>query len=209
MAPAMKDESGWTLVELLLGLILSLGIAASSLVVLETTLRSQSSTGSRLAAQDDGSFAMLRITKDIRPATAATVQSPQILDLQVPQHDPASGGTTSVHIRYSCTGTPASCTRSTCGTPIASNSCGSPSSVIQIASGVVNADNFRGVSAGVDQPYPSSTPACCANGATAAQNNVGFISVHLQLVRTDGAMAWRSARPLDFLDGADLANYTS
>ena len=88
MAPARKDESGWTLPEMMLGLLLSLGIAASSLAMLETTLRSQSETGSRLAAQDDGSTAMLRLTKDIRTATGATVQSSTILDLQVPQRDP-------------------------------------------------------------------------------------------------------------------------
>ena len=73
MAPARKDESGWTLPEMMLGLVLSLGIAASSLVMLETSLRSQRETGSRLSAQDDGSTAMLRLTKDIRTATAATV----------------------------------------------------------------------------------------------------------------------------------------
>src|SRR5436309_2241052 len=41
MAPAWKDESGWTLAELLLGLVLSLSIAAASLVVLQTAVRSQ------------------------------------------------------------------------------------------------------------------------------------------------------------------------
>jgi Tfp pilus assembly protein PilW len=207
MAPAWKDEAGWTLPELMLGLVLSLSIAASSLLVMQTTLHSQSSTGSRLAAQTDGSFALLRMTKDIRSATSATVQSAQVLDLQVPQQ--TSGGTpVSVHVRYACSGLPASCTRSVCGTPITSNSCGSPSAVIPIVSGVVNTDNFVGVSAGADQPPPSSTPACCVAAATASQANVNFISLHLRIARTDGAMEWRSGRPLDFLDGATLANFT-
>jgi hypothetical protein len=207
MAPAWKDESGWTLPELMLGLVLSLSIAASSLVVLATLMRSQSSTGSRLAAQDDGTTAMLRMTKDIRTATAATVQDARTLDLQVPQHNPAGGAPVSVHIRYACAGI--SCTRYVCGTPFSSSSCGNPSAAVVVANGVANGDNFRGVSRGVDQPYPSGTPATWAGTGMAAQNNVGFISVHVQVNRTDGAMSWRSNRPLDFIDGADLQNFTN
>jgi hypothetical protein len=207
MAPAWKDESGWTLPELMLGLVLSLSIAASSLVVLGTVMRSQSSTGSRLAAQDDGTTAMLRMTKDIRTATAATVQDARTLDLQVPQHNPAGGAPMSVHIRYACAGI--SCTRYVCGTPFSSSSCGNPSAAVVVANGVANGDNFRGVSRGVDQPYPATTPATWAGSATAAPDNVGFISVHVQVNRTDGAMSWRSSRPLDFLDGADLQNFTN
>jgi Tfp pilus assembly protein PilW len=207
MAPAWKEESGWTLPELMLGMVLSLSIAASSLVMLQTTLRSQSSTGSRLAAQDDGSTAMLRMTKDIRTATAATVQDARTLDLQVPQHNPAGGAPLAVHVRYACFGT--SCTRSVCGTPINSNSCGNPANTVVVANGVANVDNFRGVSRGVDQPFPSTTPSTWAGTAAAAQDNVGFISVHVRVNRTDGAMSWRSNRPLDFLDGADLENFTN
>src|SRR4051812_26541579 len=104
MAPAWKDESGWTLVELLVGLVMSLGIAGSTLVVLQTALHSQKATGSRLAAQGDGSFAMLRMTKDIRTATAATVQDARTLDLVVPEHNPAGGAPISTHVRYACVG---------------------------------------------------------------------------------------------------------
>jgi hypothetical protein len=211
MAPAWKDESGWTLPETILGLVLSLSIAAASLVVLETALRSQSSTGSRLAAQDDGTIAMLRMTKDIRTATAAAVQDSRTLDLQVPVRNPSGGAPLLMHVRYACagSGSAGACTRYMCGTPFSSNSCGSPSASVVVASGVANGDNFRGVSRGVDQPFPSTTPATWAGAAAAAPNNVGFISVHVQVTRTDGAMAWRSNRPLDFLDGADLANFTN
>src|SRR5437773_2241542 len=87
MAPAWKDEAGWTLPELMIGMVMSLAIAASSLLVLQTTLHSQKATGSRLAAQDDGSFAMLRMTKDIRTATAATVQ-----DARTPRAPTAAAG---------------------------------------------------------------------------------------------------------------------
>jgi hypothetical protein len=207
MAPAWKDESGWTLPELMLGLVLSLSIAASSLVILQTALRSQSSTASRLAAQDDGTTAMLRMTKDIRTATAATVQDAQTLDLQVPQRNPAGGAPLQVHVRYVCAGT--LCTRYVCGTPFNSNSCGNPSGQVVVANGVANGDNFRGVSRGVDQPYPSTTPSTWAGTGTPGQDNVGFIAVHVQVTRTEGAMSWRSNRPLDFLDGADLQNFTN
>ena len=206
MAPAWKEESGWTLLEMVLGMLLSLSIAAASLMVLQTTLRSQSATGSRLAAQDDGTFAMLRMTKDIRAATAATVQDARTLDLIVPLHDPAGGTPIETHVRYACAGE--TCARYVCGTPFVSNSCGSVTSVVVVAQGVANSDNFRGVSRGADQPFPSSTPASFTGGATAAPNNVGFISVHVQVTRTEGAMAWRSNQ-LDFLDGADLENFTN
>jgi len=211
MAPAWKDESGWTLPEMLLGLVLSLGIAASSLVMLETTLHSQSETGSRLAAQDDGTTAMLRLTKDIRTATAATVQSSTVLDLQVPQRDPNGGAPLSVHVRYACSGMPATCTRSVCNTPFASNSCSSPTNVVTLATGVVNSDNFQGVSMGVAQPWgsPATTPTTWAGTGAPGPNNVGFISLHLQITRTFDAKIWRSSRPLDFHDGADLENYSN
>jgi hypothetical protein len=212
MAPAWKDESGWTLPEMLLGLILSLGIAGASLVMLQTSLHAQSETGSRLAAQDDGSTAMLRLTKDIRTATAATVQTSTILDLQVPQHDPAGGAPLSVHVRYACNGAPnATCTRSVCNTPFSSNSCSSPTNVVTIARGVANTDNFQGVSMGVAQPWgtPASTPSTWAGTGTPGPSNVGFISLHLQINRTVDAKIWRSSRPLDFHDGADLENYSN
>jgi len=211
MAPAMKDESGWTLPEMLLGLVLSLGIAASSLVMLEATLHSQSETGSRLAAQDDGSSAMLRLTKDIRTATAATVQNSTTLDLQVPQRNPSGGSPLSVHVRYACTGMPATCARSVCNTPFTSNSCSSPTNVVTVAIGVTNTDNFQGVSMGVAQPWgaPATTPSTWAGTGSPGANNVGFIALHLQITRTDGAQAWRSSRPLDFHDGADLENYSN
>jgi hypothetical protein len=150
---------------------------------------------------------MLRMTKDIGTATVATVQDGRTLDLQVPQRNPAGGAPLAVHVRYACVAT--TCTRYVCGTPISSNSCGNPSQEVVVASGVANSDNFSGVSRGVDQPYPATTPATWAGSATPAQNNVGFISVHVQVNRTDGALAWRSNRPLDFLDGADLQNYTN
>jgi hypothetical protein len=213
MAPAWKDESGWTLPELLVGLVLSLGIAASSLIVLETTLHSQMATGSRLFAQDAGTSAMQRLTRDIRTATAATVQSSTILDLQVPQHDPAGGAPISVHVRYACTGFPASCTRSVCGTPFTSNACSSPTAVVDLADGVMNTDNFRGVSMGADQPFPATTPGGFASTGTAGPANVGFISLHLRIARTtnrgDGSLKALSDRYLDFHDGADLENFSN
>src|SRR3954452_7469220 len=211
MAPAFKQESGWTLVELMVGMVLCLMIASATLVVLQTALHAQKTTGSRLAAQDDGSFAMLRMTKDIRTATAATVQDGRTLDLLVPQHDPAGGAPIPTHVRYACVGVPGSCPRYVCGTPFNANACGSPSRVDVIVGGVVNTDNFQGVSMGVGQPtsQPASTPATWTGSGSPGPANVGFISVHVQVLRSDGAGAYGSSQPLDFLDGADLANFSN
>jgi hypothetical protein len=186
-------------------------IASATLVVLQTALHSQMNTGSRLAAQDDGSFAMLRMTKDIRTATAATVQDARTLDLLVPQHNPAGGAPIATHVRYACVGVPGSCARYVCGTPYSANACGSPSRVDVIVGGVANADNFQGVSMGVGQPtnQPASTPATWTGTGSAGPANLGFISVHVQVLRTDGAGAYGSNRPLDFFDGADLANFSN
>jgi competence protein ComGC len=211
MAPAWKDETGFTLVELLVGLLMSLAVASASLLVLQATLHSQKETGSRLAAQDDGSSAMLQMTKDIRVATAATVQDARTLDLLVPLHDPAGGAPIPTHVRYACVGTPGSCTRSVCGTPFNSNSCGSPSRVLVFAQGVANGDNFQGASMGVLQPTtaPASTPASWTGTGSPSASNVGFISVHLAMRRTEDTGPWRHDQPLDFHDGADLANFTN
>jgi len=213
MAPAWKDESGWTLLELLLGLGMSLAISASALLMLQTTLHAQKETGSRLAAQDDGSYAMLRMTKDIRTATAATVQDGRTLDLMVPQHDPAGGAPIPTHIRYACTGAgvTGSCARYVCGTPFNSNACGSPSRVVVILKGVANTDNFQGFSMGAALPtsQPATTPAAWTGTGSPGANNVGFVSLHLQVLRTDDPGAFGNGRPLDFHDGADLANFTN
>jgi hypothetical protein len=211
MAPAWKQESGWTLVELLVGMVMCLAIAGATLAVLQTALHAQKTTGSRLAAQDDGSFAMLRMTKDIRTATAATVQDARTLDLLVGQHNPAGGAPIPTHVRYACVGVPGSCARYVCGTPYSANACGSPSRVDVIVGGVANADNFQGVSMGVGQSttLPASTPATWTGTGSPGATNVGFISVHVQVLRTDGAGAYGSNRPLDFFDGADLANFSN
>ena len=211
MAPAWKDESGWTLPELLVGLFLSLTIAASSLVVLQTTMHSQLETGSRLTAQGAGTAAMFQLTSDIRTATAATVQSATVLDLQLPQHNPSGGAPVSVHVRYACTGMPASCTRSVCGTPYNSNSCGSVTNVVDVADGVMNTDNFQGVSMGVNVGPPANTPASPDGTGTASASNLGFVSLHFQIARSDDASAktWPTGKPLDFVDGADLGNFTN
>jgi Tfp pilus assembly protein PilW len=209
MAPAWSDENGWTLFEMLVGMVLALAVAGSSILMLQTTLHAQKSTGSRLAAQDDGSFAMLRMTKDIRSATAASVRDARTLDLLVPQHNPAGGAPVVAHVRYQCAGLPATCARYTCGTPFSSSSCGSPSRVLVIATGVINTANFRGVSMGVDQPFPSSTPATWAGTGSPAADNLGFISLNLQVTRTEDVGSWGSDRPLDFNDGADLGNFTN
>lgn len=208
---ACASERGWTLIETLLGLVLGLTIAGAALMILESSLHAQKETGSRLAAQSDGTFAMLRITKDVRAATQVYLVNGQTIDLQVPEHDPAGGNPISTHVRYQCAGSPATCTRYECNTPVNSNSCPNPTRTVVLAQQVTNTDNFQGVSMGVNVGPPANTPASPDGTGTASASNLGFVSLHFQIARSDDASAktWPTGKPLDFVDGADLGNFTN
>jgi hypothetical protein len=62
---------------------------------------------------------------------------------------------------------------------------------------------------GVDQPFPSSTPATWAGTGLPSTDNIGFISLSLQVTRTEDVGSWGSDRALDFNDGADLGSFTN
>ena len=206
---AAGAQDGWTLIECMVGLALALTVAGSSLMLLNTSLHSQKETGSRLVAQDDGSFAMLRLTKDIRAATAATVQDARTLDLAVPEE--ISGTLTTMHVRYSCTGSggTGACWRYVCSTPYNASACPSWSHGTKIAGGVANSDNFRGLSQGANQSYPSHTPSTWAGTGSAAADNIGFVAVHIKVARSEDKGIGGTGLPLDFHDGADLSNFTN
>jgi hypothetical protein len=209
-----RGEDGWSLIDSMLGLVLALVVAGSALVLLQTSLRSQKETGSRLAAQDDATSMMLRLTKDIRAATAATVlDGNRTLDLVVPLRNPTGGPMTTTHVRYQCTGPDAggTCTRYECIAPYSTTTCATWTRAVVLAKGVANDDDdfFQGLSMGQPMSAPAHTPATWAGTGVAAADNVGFISVHVQLHRSEDAGPWRVGSPLDFHDGADLANYTN
>jgi type II secretory pathway pseudopilin PulG len=208
-----RAQDGWSLIDSMLGIVLALVVAGSALVLLQTSLRSQKETGSRLAAQDDATSMMLRVTKDIRAATAATVQdSDQTLDLAVPRRNPTGGAMTTAHVRYRCSGpgAGATCTRYECTAPYVAATCAAWSRAVVLVAGVANSDDFfRGLSLGQAMASPAHTPSTWAGTGVAAADNVGFISVHVELKRSDDAGPWRVGSPLDFHDGADLANFTN
>lgn len=208
---ACAQERGWTLFETLLGLVLGLAISSAALMILQSALHAQKEAGSRLAAQSDGTLAMLRITKDVRAATQAYLVDARTLDLQVPQRSPSGGSPVSTHVRYQCAGGAgaATCSRYECSTPVNSNSCPSPPQTLVLASKVANADNFQGASMGVDISTPANTPPSAAGTGTAAAGNLGFVSIHMQIARSEDAGPDATGKPLDFVDGADLGNFSN
>ena len=83
--------------------------------------------------------------------------------------------------------------------------------MVALVSGVTNTDNFQGVSMGVPQPTtaPATTPTTWTGTGAAGPANVGFITLHLRVARTEDAGPYPVGKPLDFNDGADLDNYTN
>lgn len=200
------EETGMTLPELLIGMVLMLAIAGSALVLLQSAMTSTTASTRRQAATSDAATAAYRITHDLRVATQAVVQNPQVLDVVTWQRATSGAALTSAQVRYDCS-LNNECVRYRCsGAIIDGNSCPSAVTTGTIVKGLTNTDVFTPQSNGATLPYPANTPA-----STTSSGGLDFVAIRLAVRmdgRTSGPLTRQHARsPLEFRDGAQLANF--
>jgi Tfp pilus assembly protein PilV len=202
-----RDETGMTLPEVLVAMILGLLIAGSALLLMQSAMSSATASTRRQTATSDAATAAFRITHDLRVATQAVVQSPQVLDVVTWQRATPGAALTSAQVRYDCS-TNNRCVRYRCaGAVISGNSC--PSAAVSgiVLTGLTNTDVFTPQSNGTAiTSYPASTPA-----TPSTAGGLDFVALRLS-VRMDGKLTGpmttqHAKSPLEFLDGAQLANF--
>jgi prepilin-type N-terminal cleavage/methylation domain-containing protein len=146
----MARVDGFTLVELLVAMVLTLIVFSTTLDVISVAFRRQSESGQRAQATQLGSAILERMTREIRQASQATVENATgaaatpggRLDVLVP----SSGGTsTTQHVVYDCTSAN-QCTRAY--GPVG----GSLSSPTPIIGQVVNGNTVFNGSPGASNP---------------------------------------------------------
>jgi type II secretory pathway pseudopilin PulG len=108
------EEGGWTLIELLVGAVISLFIAGVAMMVLNTAVRTQPQTSERAAQIQDGRTLVEKISRELRQATRVHSAGPTTLEIQTQVNSNPCGGAfsstaTLCRVVYSC-GTTA-CTR--------------------------------------------------------------------------------------------------
>lgn len=204
---ASHREAGFTMIEVLMAMGLALALAASTLVLLQSSFSSAAASTRRALTATEATNAVHRMTHDLRVATAAVVQSPQVLDVVTWQRPVGGGALVPAQVRYDCSVGNA-CVRYRCsGALIEGNSCPNAASTGTIARGLTNTDVFTPQSDGVPLAvFPASTPA-----SYASPDGLDFVAIRLAVRMDDRDSGPRSAaharNALEFRDGADLANF--
>jgi prepilin-type N-terminal cleavage/methylation domain-containing protein len=80
---ALRRQDGFTLVELLVGMVISLIVFAATLTVLESYLRQSADAAKRLDAQDRARLAVDRIVRDLRNVSSP-LTTPKLLERATP-----------------------------------------------------------------------------------------------------------------------------
>lgn len=80
---ALRRQDGFTLVELLVGMVISLIVFGATLTVLDSFLRQSSAASKRLDAQDQARLAVDRIVRDLRNVSSP-LTTPKLLERATP-----------------------------------------------------------------------------------------------------------------------------
>ena len=201
-----RDETGITMPEVLVSMILALLVAGAALILLQSAMASTTASTRRQTATSGAAATAYRITHDLRVATQAVVQSPQVLDVVTWQRATPGAALTLSQVRYDCS-TNNECVRFRCsGAIIDGNSCPSAATTGTLLTGVTNTDVFTPQSNGVAMAFPASTPA-----TTSTAGGLDFVAIRLAVRmdgKTSGPLTTQHARsPLEFRDGVQLANF--
>jgi prepilin-type N-terminal cleavage/methylation domain-containing protein len=130
------DESGFSLPELLVTIILGVIVFGIPGALWLTDRNTQTNIQSRATATQDAETMLERMTREMRQATSATVLNSQVIDLVVPIVPVPAAGNTLQRVRYDCSQNQ-SCTRDT-GT-VGGGLTGSPKTVM---TNITNTDIF-------------------------------------------------------------------
>jgi type II secretory pathway pseudopilin PulG len=192
------EEAGWTLIEVMVGMVLSLLVCSLALDLIPRADSSSRGSLAREAATVSAQAAAARITREARAASAAAVQSPSVLDLIVPLRQPGAGLSAPAHIRYDCSG--GRCVRTLCTAPIPSSLVGAPCAAAApgsvVVDGLADGDVFAGV-LGTGAPQTSGVGI-----SSAATPSMDRLRISLRLSLSDGHL------PVEIDDGTSFADFS-
>lgn len=113
--PRREGEAGFTLIELMVVMVISLIIGAAALMAIQTGQTSTAKTSARQEAVQEAEVALARLTGETRQAVAARLWTPTFLDLKTRVRVNGAASTLR-RIQYDCTPSqPSACTREDCG----------------------------------------------------------------------------------------------
>lgn len=109
----LVTERGFTLIELMVVMVISLVIGAAALMAIQTGQSSSAKTAARQEAVQEAEVALKKITMETRQAMTARLWTSTFLDLKTRVR--VGGGASQLRrVQYNCTGS--LCTRRDCGT---------------------------------------------------------------------------------------------
>jgi prepilin-type N-terminal cleavage/methylation domain-containing protein len=122
--PRREGEAGFTLIELMVVMVISLVIGAAALMAIQTGQTSTAKTSARQEATIETEHALARMTREIRQATQAALPSmpaaSSAIYLKTWVRSAGGGAATVQHVRYQCTngtsGAGGTCSRTVCST---------------------------------------------------------------------------------------------
>ena len=188
MARLIAEESGFTLVELLLSSMIGLILIAVATTVFVTAGRTQPTQAERGNAILIARTTMERLTREVRQGSTVYPSTASQLSLLTYVHSATCGGAhadTAIQCKVTYTCTAGSCTRVEAPPPGAS---GSPGVPVTVVSGLSSSSVF------------SYTPSC---GATSTSGSPGYICVNLTFPASNGDDA------ISLQDGAGPLNPTA
>jgi Tfp pilus assembly protein PilW len=201
MSKLRTDESGFTVIEILLYAVLSLVVIVGPLLYLITTIRQQNTTSSRAYASRQAEFGLEQMVRDLREAMSTdstgaslslTVSNPTTSTTAVSFYIPTPGSdTTSQQITWTCPSTGATsvgkCTR---------------------ALGSASRTEIVGVKSATFSPTSSSGTAM-----TLTATNPAYLGITLnvqdtsQLDRSQSTAVSGVSNPIVVQTGVDLRNF--
>jgi prepilin-type N-terminal cleavage/methylation domain-containing protein len=198
----LHDESGFTLPELLISMILMLVVGFATLAAAQTAERTTKLGGGRQQAAADARAVLQRMTRDVREATQILVSSSQVMDLTVPVR--GTNATVTAHVQWDCASVAQRCVRLKCTLPLGSG-CTAASRGPELR-GVTNVDVFTPRNGQTKLTFPAAVSA-----SNLGVGSIDFVEMHLRIrvdQKTSGPQSSAGAtHPTDVYDGADVAQY--
>lgn len=205
----LRGERGWTLIELLMVMVLSLLIGAAALMAIETGQTSTSKTSARQEAVQQAEVALALLTRETRQASVVRLWSPTYLDMKTRVR--VNGGPSTLRrVQYDCA-TGAACRRRDCGSVSASGTLGALGQTCSSGSWTTVVAGLDQVTFGAElQGAPVAVPPARETVATSIVFDLVTVAMRVRLDdRTSGRQSVKDLDPVEIRGGVKLENVSA